>query len=190
MSDPFPSPEFLKTLHPLPEEKELFQTLLKLVGSLRDFVARKWNRSLPLGDYFSDRWERAKGLGFGEGSSIYDSSLVLGEVQVGRDTWIGPFTLLDGSGGLAIGDQTTISAGVHLYSHDSVKRTLSGNQVDSERAPTKIGSRCYLGPNVVVSMGVSIGDGSVIGANSLVLENIPKGTKAFGNPCRVVGPAE
>jgi acetyltransferase-like isoleucine patch superfamily enzyme len=39
-------------------------------------------------------------------------------------------------------------------------------------------------------MGVSIGDGSVIGANSLVLEDIPAGSRAHGNPCRVVGSAD
>ena len=38
-------------------------------------------------------------------------------------------------------------------------------------------------------MGVTIGDGSVVGANSFVNSDIPAGSKAFGTPARVVGPA-
>ena len=52
-------------------------------------VDKEFNRSLPFADYIVDRWEKAKLLGFGEGSSIYDSSLVLGTVKVGVKTWIG-----------------------------------------------------------------------------------------------------
>lgn len=147
----------------------------------------RFNRTLPFGEYVVDRWEKARELGFGEGTSIYDSSVVIGDVTVGCNTWIGPFTLLDGSGGLSIGDHCSISAGVQIYTHDTVQWASSGGTVPPERAPTVIGSRCYLGPNVIVSRGVIIGDGCVIGANSLVRTSIPAGSKAFGTPCRVVG---
>lgn len=149
----------------------------------------RFRRTLPFGDYVVDRWEKARLLGFGEGASIYDSSLVLGDVSVGAHTWVGPFTVLDGSGGLEIGAYCSISAGVQIYTHDTVQWALSGGAAEPERRPTRIGSRCYLGPNVVVAAGVTIGDGCVIGANSLVLEDVPAGSRAFGTPCRVVGPA-
>lgn len=152
-------------------------------------VATKFDRALPFADYVVDRWEKARELGFGEGASIYDSSLVLGKVTVGANTWIGPFTVLDGSGGLEIGSNCSISAGVQIYSHDTVERSISGGNAPPERASTRIGSNCYLGPNVVVAKGVTIGDGAVVGANSLVLDDIPSGSKAFGTPCRVVGMA-
>lgn len=147
----------------------------------------KYNRTLPFGDYIVNRWDKAKELGFGEGTSIYDSSLVLGNVQVGSNTWIGPFTILDGSGGLVIGDYCSISAGVQIYSHDTVKWATSGGKLDQEQAKTIIGNRCYIGPNVVISKGVVIGDGCVIGANSFVRENIPSGMKAVGSPSRIIG---
>jgi acetyltransferase-like isoleucine patch superfamily enzyme len=153
-------------------------------------VAERWRRSVSFGDLVADRWERAKTLGFGAGASIYDSALVLGDVTVGEQTWIGPFTILDGSGGLAIGSYCSISAGVQVYSHDTVQWALTGGQSEPERAPTRIGSRCYIGPNTIIAKGVSIGDGCVIGAGSLVLDDIPAGSKAFGAPCRVVGNAE
>lgn len=154
-------------------------------------VRTRFNRVLPVGDYFSDRWEKAKALGFGEGSTIYDSSLVFGDVTVGEYTWIGPFTILDGSGGrLTIGSHCSISAGVQIYTHDTVQRSLSGGRKSIDVASTSIGSNCYIGPNTVIAKGVSIGDNVVIGANSLVNRDIPSGKKAFGTPCRIVGNSE
>ena len=149
-----------------------------------------WHRALPLADYVVDRWEKARLLGFGEGSSVYDSALVLGNVKVGAHTWIGPATILDGSGGLEIGDYCSISAGVQIYSHDTVEWALSGGQAAPQRECTRIGSRNYIGPLSVVARGVTIGDGCVIGAHSLVITDIPAGSKAFGVPARVAGPVE
>ena len=164
-----------------------------LLDDLRSFwrerrhaVETQYRRTLPFADYIVDRWEKAKALGFGEGSSIYDSALVLGDVKVGNHTWIGPFTVLDGSGGLEIGSHCSISAGVQIYSHDTVERSLSGGQMPIRRAATKIGSNCYIGPNAIISMGVQIGDGVVIGANSFVNNSVPAGSRAYGTPCRVV----
>jgi acetyltransferase-like isoleucine patch superfamily enzyme len=173
-----------------PRQTELFEKLQELWQLLQGEVNSTWKRTLPLGDYIVDRWEKARRLGFGEGSSIYDSSLVLGDVQVGEHTWIGPFTVLDGSGGLRIGSYCSISAGVQIYSHDSVKWAISGGKAGYEQRPTTIGSRCYIGPHTVIVMGVTIGDGCMIGAQSLVLQDILPGSKAYGTPCRVVGRAE
>lgn len=148
-----------------------------------------FNRTLPFADYIVDRWEKARELGFGEGSSIYDSALVLGDVEVGNNTWIGPSVILDGSGGLEIGSFCSISSGVQLYSHDSVRWAISGGAAPYEYSRTIIGNNCYIGPNTIVAKGVSIGDGCIIGANSLVLRSVPAGSKAFGSPCRITGSA-
>lgn len=52
--------------------------------------------------------------------------------------------------------------------------------------PVTIGNRCWFGANVVVCPGVTIGDECVIGAGSVVTRDIPSGTFAAGNPCRVI----
>jgi acetyltransferase-like isoleucine patch superfamily enzyme len=165
----------------------LLQKLKDLWFERRRSLDEKYKRTLSFGDYVVDRWEKARELGFCEGSSIYDSSLVFGDVRVGRNTWIGPFVILDGSGGgLEIGSNCSISAGVQIYTHDTVKRSISGGSGLADFAITKIGSNCYIGPNVVIAKGVTIGDGVVIGANSLVLNDLPPHSKAFGTPCRIV----
>lgn len=125
-------------------------------------------------------------MGFGEGTSVYDSCVVFGNVKVGCNTWVGPFTILDGSGGLEIGSNCSISAGVQIYTHDSVNWAISGGKKEYDYAPVKIGDRCYIGPNTIIAKSVTIGDGCIIGANSLVMNDIPAGSKAFGTPCRVV----
>lgn len=147
-------------------------------------LLNKYKRVLPLNELFTDRWEKASFLGFGKGTSIYDSAIVIGNVQVGSNTWIGPYTLLDGSGSLKIGDNCSISAGVQIYTHDTVLWAVSGGKEPYTYTPTEIGNNCYLGPNVVISKGVIIGDNTIIGANSFVNKSFPMGSKVGGNPAK------
>lgn len=174
--------EILKSRNP--KLLELFELLneLKNVLDMEFFIELK--RSLPLNEILTDRWERSSFLGFGEGTSIYDSSLIFGNVSVGKNTWIGPFTILDGSGGLTIGNNCSISTGVQIYSHDSVKWAISGGKESYEYEKTIIGDNCYIGPNVIISKGVVLGDGCIVGANSFVNKSFPAGSKIAGNPAR------
>lgn len=169
------------------DNTDLLQALSQLRQQLDEKMLGQWSRSLPFNELLGDRWERAKHLGFGIQTSIYDSSLVLGDVKVGDHTWIGPFTVLDGSGGLAIGSYCSISAGVQIYTHDTVDWAISEGVAPVARASVQIGNCCYIGPNVIISKGVTIGDRCVIGANSFVNRDIPSGMKAWGSPARLHG---
>jgi acetyltransferase-like isoleucine patch superfamily enzyme len=162
----------------------LLESLRALWRERRRVVSEEWQRTLSFGDYIVDRWEKARALGFGEGASIYDSAVVLGKVSVGARTWIGPFVILDGSAGLQIGSNCSISAGVQIYSHDTVKWATSGGTAPYEYGAVSIGNNCYIGPNAIIGKGVTIGDGCIVGANSLVLADIPAGMRAFGTPAR------
>jgi acetyltransferase-like isoleucine patch superfamily enzyme len=172
------------------KEKEAVRVLMLELQNLNSFQAKffrkNWNRSLPFADYFIDRWEKAKSLGFGDGSSIYDNSLVIGNVVVGSKTWIGPFCILDGSGGLKVGSNCSISAGVQIYTHDSVKWSISKGNDPYEINSVSIGDNTYIGPNAVITKGVKIGSHCVIGANSFVNKDIPSNTKAWGTPCEII----
>jgi acetyltransferase-like isoleucine patch superfamily enzyme len=155
-----------------------------------DRVRRRWRRSLPLGELLFDRWRRARRLGFGAGTSIYHHSYVFGDVAVGENTWIGPYTLLDGSGCLRIGSWCSISAGVQIYTHSTVRWAVTGGGSPYEYAPVAIGDRCFIGPLSVVAAGVDVGDGCVIGAHSYVDADLPPGVVAVGAPARIVRAAE
>jgi acetyltransferase-like isoleucine patch superfamily enzyme len=135
-----------------------------------------------------DRWKKAKLLKCGEGTSIYQHSLVFGDVNVGKNVWIGPYTIIDGSGGLEIGDGCDISAGVHIYTHATVRRCVSKrvyNKVDKK--PVKIGNYVFIGANATILAGVKIGDHSIIGAGAVVNKDIPPYSIAVGVPAKIVG---
>jgi acetyltransferase-like isoleucine patch superfamily enzyme len=169
------------------DRSDLSDGLRELYAVLRDRTREQWNRDLPLYELLFDRWERARENGFGDGASIYHSSYVYGDVEVGPNTWIGPHTLLDGSGGLRIGSNCSISTGVQIYTHDTVKWAVSGGVAEYEYAPVSIGDSCYLGPQTVVAKGVTVGDQSVVGACSFVNRSLPHRSIAVGIPCHVVG---
>lgn len=177
-----------KVISNLPDDVgQLYTNLNQLRSSLRDEFKKQFNRSLPVGDELFDRWERAKFLGFEKDSSIYESSYVLGDVEVGEKTWIGPFVMLDGSGGLKIGSFCMISSGVHIYTHDTVKWSLTSGRTKAERAPVKIENCCYIGSQALIIKGIDIGHHSVVGACSFVNKSIPPHSIAVGVPVKVVG---
>ncbi|MFZ4590865.1 MAG: acyltransferase [Ignavibacteria bacterium] len=163
----------------------MYKKLLEIFHHLRKEKKEKFNRVLPFGDNFVDRNEKAEFLGFGKGTTVYDNVVVLGDVKVGKNTWIGPNVILDGSGGLEIGSNCSISAGVQIYSHDSVNWALSGGRDKYDYSKTSINDNCYIGPNVIIEKGISIGKGCIIGANSFVNQDIPDNSKAYGSPVKI-----
>jgi acetyltransferase-like isoleucine patch superfamily enzyme len=165
---------------------ELFELLNELRDILQQGFMQQYDRSLPFGDLLFDRWRRAEMLGFGKGTSVYDSSVILGKVKVGENTWIGPNTVLDGSGGLQIGSHCSISAGVQIYSHDSVNWAITGGGENYEYGLTTIGDNCYIGPNAVIVRGITLGNGCIVGANSLVNRSYGDGVKIVGSPARPI----
>lgn len=161
--------------------------LREIYNRLRTRINNDWKRDLPLEELLFDRWERAKHLGFGEGSSIYHNSYVYGDVKVGVMTWIGPFTLLDGGGGLEIGDFCSISSGVQIYTHDSVRWAVSGGRIPYESAPVKIGNCCHIGAQSVIAKGVTVGEHSIVGACSFVNRDVRPYSIVAGVPARLIG---
>lgn len=81
-----------------------------------------------------------------------------------------------------IGPNTTLCTVVHAFQADQrdegVMRAL----------PISIGNHVWIASNVVILPGVTIGDGAIIGAGSVVTKDIPSNVLAVGNPCRVIRP--
>jgi acetyltransferase-like isoleucine patch superfamily enzyme len=166
----------------------MFDILKNLQKSLQAQKLEMFKRRVSFGDLITDRWENAREYGFGEGTSCYDNVLILGDVKIGMHTWIGPNVILDGSGhGLTIGDYCSISSGVHIYTHNTVRRSVSLGKEPVEYKSTRIGNGVYIGPNSIIGMGTTIGDSAIIGAMSLVNSDIPSRKKAWGCPARIVG---
>ncbi|KRM29729.1 galactoside O-acetyltransferase [Schleiferilactobacillus harbinensis DSM 16991] len=97
---------------------------------------------------------------------------------------------------LTLVDDTRIDVGSHTMLGPNVTLATAGHPILPElrekayqyNMPVKIGANCWLGAGVIVLPGVTIGDNSVIGADSVVTHDIPANVIAFGNPCQVHRP--
>jgi acetyltransferase-like isoleucine patch superfamily enzyme len=113
---------------------------------------------------------------------------VIGAPEVGQGSWIGAFTVIDGSGGLRIGKGCDISAGAQIYTHSTVRRAVSARAHPIERAATEIGDHVHVGAGAIILMGATIGAHSVVGAGAVVRENTeaPPYSLLVGVPARVI----
>lgn len=105
-------------------------------------------------------------------------------IHLGRRVFINAGCRFQDQGGITIGDDC-------LIGHNAVIATLQHDIAPSRRAdlvpsPVVIGRNVWLGANVTVLPGVTIGDDAVIGAGSVVTKDVPARTVAVGSPARVV----
>ena len=106
-------------------------------------------------------------------------------VHIGDHFYSNYNLMLVDDGEITIGDNVMIAPNVILC---SATHPISPNLREKGmeyNMPVKIGNRVWIGANVVVMPGVTIGDNSVIGAGSVVTKDIPTNVVAFGNPCKV-----
>lgn len=112
-------------------------------------------------------------------------------LRIGNNARIGYGTVVSVSKEVTIGSDTLI--GTHCLIMDSDDHPMepearrAREPVSREEvSPVKIGNNVWLGTRVVILKGTTIGDNSVIGANSLVSKDVPANCVAIGFPARVV----
>lgn len=171
-----------------PHLETLLGDLRALHFHLRKQTYEKFNRINPFyEDLFS--WKERGAFWVNEeiGITIYNSTTVVGDVDIGENTWIGPFCSLDGTGGLKIGSNCSISLGCQLVSHDTIKWALSGGKAPYDYAPIIVGNCCFLGAHAIITKGVTIGDHCLIAAGSVVAKDVPPFSIIGGVPGRIIG---
>lgn len=146
----------------------------------------------PFAEDLFDWRERGRAwLGEDRGVTVYNSATLIGDVTIGEGTWVGPFTMLDGSGGkLSIGHHCSIATGVQLVTHDTVRWALSGGEASYQGAPIAIGDCCFIGTHAVVVRGKSVGAHCLVGAGAVVTGDVPDHCIVAGVPARVIGHVE
>lgn len=108
-------------------------------------------------------------------------------LRVGDRVGIGPYNFLNAFDDLTIGGDTMFGPFVNVNCADhGMDRLAPMREQAGYYGPVTIGSDCWLGAMVVVTRGVTIGDGAVVGAGSIVTRDIPPYTIAAGSPCCVL----
>ena len=163
---------------------KLENNLVKLQKALRAESKKKYKRVNPFVEDITDWKERGEYI-FGKNKNItvYNTCTVSGSVEVGENTWIGPYTALDGgNSGVKIGKNCSISSGVNILAHDSVKWALSEGTLPYEYGRVEIGNNCFIGTNTVITRGVTIGNNCLIGRNAVVTKSYPDFSIILGVP--------
>ncbi len=108
------------------------------------------------------------------------------EIRVGAYSSIGDNTQIHCCEKVTIGDHVLISWGVNIVENNY--HNTADNAIRT--APITIGDRVWIGCNVIVLSGVTIGDGSIIAAGSVVTKDVPPRSLVAGNPAKVIRETE
>ena len=120
---------------------------------------------------------------------VSSARIVLREVEIGDDTFVGHQVLITGASEapIRIGQRVDIAprcvivSGAHVIDMTGTRSAGQGCG-----GTVRLGDGAWLGANATVLPGVTIGERSVIGAGSVVVKDVPAYCVAVGNPCRVI----
>ena len=99
------------------------------------------------------------------------------KMQIGRNSVIGFNNIITCRNCIIIGNNVSFGPGIAIFDHDHDFRSgLNYNEGGYITAPINIEDNVWLGSNVVILKGVTIGHGSVVAAGSVVVNDIPAGS--------------
>lgn len=118
-------------------------------------------------------------------------------IHISEYCWIGDGCVLDGSGGIVLGEGVQLAYYVLIFTHgteDSI-RLLGRDYIkyDSKSRPgyrygsVNIGRYSYIGSGAIILPGITIGEGCIIGANTVVNIDLPDYCIATGSPLKIIG---
>jgi acetyltransferase-like isoleucine patch superfamily enzyme len=118
-----------------------------------------------------------------------------GHIRIGRRCHIAQFSVITGHAGVEIGDYVAIASGAKLYSLSEWPgngKRICGPMIPQGQRGLKSGPICiekdaFVGANAVIMPGVTIGEGAVVGANTIVHRDVKPWTVVVGFPPKIVG---
>jgi len=143
-------------------------------------------------------------LSIGSNSNI-EGSLVMEQrgasISVGSRTHVGGGSLLAAAQNIVVGDDVLIAFEALVMDHNSHSVTFRERRrdvqdwIDGKKdwsrvaiAPVRISDKAWIGVRAIILKGVTIGEGAIVGAGSLVTGDVPPWTIVGGSPARIIRP--
>jgi acetyltransferase-like isoleucine patch superfamily enzyme len=181
---------FLKTVWLAARLRLTHQTRLALGAYIKGWPNIRFGRHCKIHDAVAIDASRGGLVALANAVTINRQAMLIGGrggIQLGEQVEINNMTIIDGTGGVAIGDRSLIGPGVRIisYQHRFDARQAIREQA-SDAQPIDIGRDVWIGANAIILAGVTVGEGAVIGAGAVVSRDIPAWAVAVGVPARVV----
>ncbi|MEO1390543.1 MAG: DapH/DapD/GlmU-related protein [Cyanobacteria bacterium J06634_6] len=147
-----------------------------------------WLGRIEIPRNFSDI-ELAAGCSLDNGVVLLCSGEQTGsaKIHIGTSTYINRNVVIDASRSIQIGMQCGIGPGCYITDHDhGMQADIPPLEQPLITEPTRIENRAWLGANVTVLKGITIGEDVVIGAGSVVTKDVPAGAIAVGVPAKII----
>lgn len=123
-----------------------------------------------------------------------------GKIKLGDYSQLGEHSKILSANSVTVGEYTAIANNVTIADNNNhpvhpldrliVRKTLPGSKerswIYSDNSPIIIGKNCWIGEHSRICKGVTIGDGSVVAANSVVTKSVPENCIVAGNPAKIV----
>ncbi len=133
-----------------------------------------------------------------EGTLVAETATAV--IAVGRNTFVGGQSLVDCVANISIGDDVLISHGCLIADSDNHNIHYRVRQKDlrdwrdnqdhdwstTQTVPVRIENGSWIGARAIILKGVTVGEGAVVAAGSVVTRNVPPYTVVAGNPAKVV----
>lgn len=134
----------------------------------------------------------------GEGTRVWQFSVVLKDAQIGRDCNICAHTLIEGD--VTIGDNVTVKSGVYIWDGTRISNNVfigpnvtftNDKKPRSKVYPDEflkiiINEYASIGANATLLPGITIGKHAMIGAGSVVTKDVPDYAIVVGNPAKII----
>lgn len=148
----------------------VFDKIIRLINKIRTF-------------FYLKLFKRA-----GKNISIEYPICIRGKnhIELGNDVGIGNYVHIWGSGGVKIGNNVLIAAHVTIstLSHDYTHENM--NKAPIVAKPINIKDGVWIASNTVILPGVTLGEGSVVGAGAVVTKDVPPYAIVVGSPAKIL----
>ena len=132
----------------------------------------------------------AYGCEIGDGTKVGAFVEIQKNVRIGRRCKISSHTFI--CEGVQIDDEVFIGHNVSFI-NDKFPQAVNADgspqtEADWKVVPTRVGKRAAIGTSATILCGISIGEGALVGAGSVVTRDVPAGAVVSGNPARIRAP--